>query len=76
MDQDTTPVDKSDDAMSSQKNYLDFLYGREIQWPVYGSEKRILNITSSGFNDVQLSSELDVRYEIVNRVVRDPANGA
>ncbi|KAL2106177.1 hypothetical protein VUR80DRAFT_7098 [Thermomyces stellatus] len=76
VDQETTPVERPEDARAFQRNVLAFLHGREIDWPVYGSEKRVMNITSDGYNNVELPAELDTRCEMVNRVVRDPANGA
>ena len=76
VDQETTPVEKPDDARAFQKNLLEFLHGRETNWPIYGPENRIVNVTSGGYDNVKLPAELDARCEMINRVVRDPANGA
>lgn len=75
-DPETTPVENPDDAKAFQKNLLDFLYGREVDWPIYGPEKHIFNVTSGGFKDVKLPAELDARCKMVNRMIKEPANGA
>jgi hypothetical protein len=75
IDQETTPVEDIEDARRLQKDMLNFLYGREFDWPRYGSEKRITNITATGFETLGLPAELDARCRMVNELVLDPANG-
>lgn len=76
MDQETTPVEMPDDARAFQKNLLEFLHGREIDWSAYGCKKQITNVTLGGYDSVELPAELEARCDMINRVVRDPANGA
>jgi hypothetical protein len=75
IDQETTPVDDIDDARMLQRNMLDFLYGREFDWPRYGGDKRITNITATEFETLALPADLDARCRMVNELVLDPANG-
>ncbi|SPN96553.1 uncharacterized protein DNG_00076 [Cephalotrichum gorgonifer] len=75
-DQEATPVEKPGDARAFQRNLLDFLHGRDIDWPIYGSENRVVNITLDGFDNVQLPDDLAARCEMINEVARDPENGA
>lgn len=73
--QETTPVEDIEDARRLQKNMLSFLYGREFDWPRYGEDRQITNITATEFETLALPTELDTRCQMVNELVLDPANG-
>lgn len=75
IDQQTTPVEDIEDAKLLQKNMLDFLHGREFDWPRYGSGKQITNITATEFETLALPADLDARCQMVNELVLDPSNG-
>lgn len=58
-----------------QRKLLAFLHGEDPEWPVYGDDERLFNITDS-FEATTLPDSLKARCELVNRLVFDPANGA
>jgi hypothetical protein len=66
-----TPVEDVNAASAAQKYLLDFLYGKEFPWPVYGEGKRTTNITTSGFESVSLPADLEARCGMINRVIQD-----
>jgi len=73
--QTTTPVDDVNAARTSQRFLLNFLYGREFPWPVYGEVNRITNITDAGSENASLPLDLEARCEMINRLLLDPDNG-
>lgn len=75
MNQEWTPVDYPDVAREYQSKLLDFIHGRELDWPMYGNEKKMYNV-SSGFDEVAMTEELQERCDLINELVLDPANGA
>ncbi|KAH8799813.1 putative lipase 2 [Xylogone sp. PMI_703] len=75
VDQETTPVDNIEIARSMQKILLRFLYGHKIDWPIYGADKQIINVTVNGYEYPLLPADLKARSDMINRVVLDPTNG-
>jgi hypothetical protein len=75
VNQETTPVESIDDARAYQTNLLRFLYGRELDWPIYDAERKIVNITATEFEHLLLPADLRARCDMINRVVLDSANG-
>jgi hypothetical protein len=54
---------------------LNFLYGRDFNWPHYGPGKQITNITATEFESLPLPADLDARCRMINEMVLGPANG-
>ncbi|KAI9155470.1 lipase [Paramyrothecium foliicola] len=75
VDQATTPV--ADPALSRefQTRLLDFVHGREVDWPLYGARQRIYNITEA-FETAELPARLRKRCDVLNGALLDPGNGA
>lgn len=63
-------------AREFQTKLLDFVYGKEVDWPVFGDGMDMFNITADGFEATRLPAELGERCDIINSFVMDPANGA
>lgn len=75
INQNNTPVEKPEDAKAYQRNLLEFVYGREIDWPVFGDSKQITNMTGDGYETVPLPEDLEARCKMVNEISQDPENG-
>ena len=68
-------MDYPDVAREYQSKLLDFIHGEEMDWPVYGSEKKMYNV-SSRFDEMVMPKELQERCDLINEIVLDPVNGA
>ena len=44
-------------------------------WPVYGAESNLFNITLAGFEGHTLGEDLEERCEFLNSVLADKVNG-
>lgn len=62
-------------AREFQTKLLDFVYGRDGDWPVFGDEMDMFNITNDGFEATTMPDELRERCDTINNFVLDPANG-
>ncbi|KAK4119128.1 putative lipase 2 [Parathielavia appendiculata] len=74
-DQETTPAEDVQATVVFRKNLLNFLYGCRIDWPHYGRDKKITNVTATEFDTMPLPADLDARCQKVNKMVLDLANG-
>jgi hypothetical protein len=75
VDNETTPVANVGLALESQDWIRGFLYGKADEWPVYGTEKTIRNLTDEGVRTEALSGDFATRCDTINRALLDPANG-
>lgn len=75
MNQEWTPVDYPQVAREYQSKILDFVHGLEVDWPVYGKERKMFNV-SSKFGEMMLPKDRQERCDLINELVLDPANGA
>ncbi|CAG9988634.1 unnamed protein product [Clonostachys byssicola] len=77
VDEEQTPLGEEGVGLARefQTKLLDFVHGDDVAWPLYGSEKNILNITDR-FEETTWGPDLTKRCDTINRFVLDPANGA
>lgn len=75
VDQEQTPVGDPELAFAFQAKLLALVRGEDLEWPVYGADQHIYNITDS-FEATELPDKFRERCELVQRLVLDPANGA
>ncbi|OAA51225.1 Carboxylesterase, type B [Beauveria brongniartii RCEF 3172] len=75
VNQETTPVDYPELALAYQDKMIDFVYGKQIDWPFFESKKNMYNITGK-FVNTTLPKELQDRCDFINSLVLDKQNGA
>lgn len=75
VNQNSTPVDYPELALAYQDKIIDFVHGKDIDWPLYGETKRMCNITGE-FMSTTLSKDLQDRCNFINSMVLDKKNGA
>ncbi|KAJ3492194.1 hypothetical protein NLG97_g5451 [Lecanicillium saksenae] len=75
VDQESTPVDYPELARAYQDKIINFMYGKEIDWPLYEGVKNMYNITSE-FVKTTMPKDLQDRCNFINSVVLDRKNGA
>jgi hypothetical protein len=86
----STPVANSTTALQYQSYIRQFVSGQWRKdlvvpriaamsgpdWPVYGGDSMIFNITSDGFVDTAMPQNRQSTCQFLNQIVADPANGA
>lgn len=75
VDQESTPVEDVALAREFQTKLLQFVQGKDLDWPLYGAENAMYNITDE-FEETKLPLELRRRCDALNGFVMDAANGA
>lgn len=76
VDEEQTPLgDQVPIARQFQTKLLDFIHGKNVEWPVFGERKEMFNITNAGFEATVMPEELQERCDTINQLVLDPANG-
>lgn len=70
----TTPVESEQLARKMQNTLLDFVHGREVPWPTFGSESVMINITDNYWTQKE-PGYLKKRCDNINQAILDPANG-
>lgn len=76
VDEEQTPLgDQVPTARQFQTKLLDFIHGKDVEWPVFGERKEMFNITADGFEATLMPDELQERCNAINHLVLDPANG-
>ncbi|KAH6627988.1 Alpha/Beta hydrolase protein [Chaetomium tenue] len=75
VDQEQTPVEYPELALAFQAKLLALVRGEDMEWPVYGADQHLYNITDS-FEATELPDKFRERCELIQRLVLDPANGA
>ncbi|KAM3501949.1 hypothetical protein MY10362_005189 [Beauveria mimosiformis] len=75
VNQETTPVDYPELALAYQDKIIDFVYGKQIDWPFYESKRNMYNVTGE-FVNTTLPKELQDRCDFINSLVLDKQNGA
>ncbi|KAH6630678.1 Alpha/Beta hydrolase protein [Chaetomium sp. MPI-SDFR-AT-0129] len=75
VDDQLTPVSDPQLVEPFQTKLLAFLHGEDPEWPLYGDDERLFNITDS-FEATTLPDSLRARCDLVNKLVFDPVNGA
>lgn len=65
-------------ARSFQSKLLTFIRAEDLdgEWPTYGVDKEMLNITGTGLIKTTLGREQQANCDLINGFVLDPANGA
>lgn len=61
-------------AREFQTKLLDFVYGRDTEWPVFGADMTLFNITD-GFHEKTTPENLQHRCDLISKFELDPANG-
>lgn len=61
-------------ARQFQNELLRFIHDQDMQWPVWGSDKQMVNMTDT-IEATNMLSVLEERCEKLNRLELDPANG-
>lgn len=62
-------------ALAYQDKIIDFVYGKDIDWPLYGDDKNMYNITGE-FVNTTLPQDLQDRCSFIHSMVLDRKNGA
>ena len=75
VDQELTPVPNRDIAFDFQDRLIRFINGRDCDWPIYGKEERMYNITTNGFEADSFAGKLKERCDVINKILLDPNNG-
>lgn len=75
VNQNSTPVDYPELALAYQDKIVNFVHGKDIDWPLYGDNKSMYNITGELLN-ATLSKDLQDRCSFINAMVLDEKNQA
>lgn len=76
VNEDETPLgDHVPLARDFQTKLLDFIHGRKGDWPAFGTDMDMFNITDNGFEATPMPAELRERCDTINTFVMDPSNG-